>query len=660
MSQGNRTDSSVHFGVFDLNLQSEELRKQGVKIRLPHQSFQILARLLESPGEVVTREELRQLLWPGDTFVDFDVGLNSAVKRLRDALGDAAENSRFVETLPRRGYRFIGPITGPLEPAVAETPLAADVVVLETPRASIDTTILSTEPEVGGFPLSRRATTAALVVLVVSAGLAIVGVATRNRAVAAKPPSIRSVAVLPLANLTGDPAQEYFADGMTDALITELAQVSDVRVIARTSVMPYKQARKSVSVVGRELNVDAIVDGTVVRSGMRVRIDAQLIDTRNDQHIWARGYEREGNDIVGLQGDVAKAIAEAIAGKLTPQQRSRAAARRINPEASDLYFKAVYAAGREGYQGFIQAIDYAGDAIAKQPDFAEAYAAMALWHTQFWFVGPLSPGEYMPKAEAAARKAIKLDESIPEAHLVLGLVLYRFYWDWQAAETELRRALQLNPNHADGHRMLAVFLSARGRPSEAVAEAQRAWELDPVSVQSLLNVATARREAGQNEQAISEFHQALQSRPELGRAHFELGISYMVKGDLNSGIIELQRALTLSRRNPRFLAYLGYAEAVSGHATKAREILSELEDLSRQQFVSPVDIAEVHASLGHKEQAFALLEKACRDRDPELTRLKTDRRIDVIRSDSRFDAVLRQVGLSRSFLESDSRRPNRQ
>ena len=646
MSQGNQTDGSVHFGVFDLDLQSEELRKQGVKIRLPHQSFQILARLLKRPGDLVTREELRQLLWPGDTFVDFDVGLSSAVKRLRDALGDSAENPRFVETLPRRGFRFIGPVSSPREPAVAETPLAADVVVLETPRASIDTTIPTNEPEVGGFRLSRRVTTAALV-LAIALALAIVSVEMRNRIVAAKAPSIRSVAVLPLANLTGDPAQEYFADGMTDALITELAQISGVRVIARTSVMPYRQARKSVSVVGRELNVDAIVDGTVVRSGMRVRIDAQLIDTRNDRHIWARGYEREGNDIVALQGDVAKAIAEAIAGKLTPQQRSRAAARRINPEASDLYFKAVYAAGREGYQGFIQAIQYAGDAIAKQPDFAEAYAAMALWHTQFWFVGPLSPREYMPKAEAAARKAIKLDESIPEAHLVLGLVLYRFYWDWQAAETELRRALQLNPNHADGHRMLAVFLSARGRPSEAVAEAQRAWELDPVSVQSLLNVAIARREAGQNEQAISEFHQALQSRPELGRAHFELGISYMVKGDLNSSISELQKAVTLSRRNPRLLASLGHAEAINGHATKATEILGELEELSRRQFVSPVDIAEVHASLGHKERAFALLEKACDTQDPELTRLMIDRRVDAIRSDPRFEAVLRRVGLSR-------------
>jgi len=644
VESNNRTSRSVHFGVFDLDLQSEELRKQGVKIRLPHQSFQILARLLESPGEVVTREELRQLLWPGDTFVDFDVGLSSAVKRLRDALGDAAENARFVETLPRRGYRFIGPITGPREPAVAETPLTADVVVLETPRASIDTTIMSTEPEVGGFRLSRRATTAALV-LAIAFALAVVSVEIRNRIVAAKAPSIRSVAVLPLANLTGDPAQEYFADGMTDALITELAQISDVRVIARASVMPYKQARKSASVVGQELNVDSIVDGTVVRSGTRVRIDAQLIDTRNERHAWARGYEREGKDIVALQDDVAKAIAEAIAGKLTPQQKAVVPPHQVDQEASDLFFKAVSAAGREGYQGFSESIRYAEAATAKQPDFAKAYSATALWYFQFSFVGPLWPMEYMPKAEAAARKAIELDDSIPEAHSVLGSILFRFHWNWQAAETELRRALRLNPSYADGHRRLAAFLSARGHSSEAVSEALRAQELDPASVQSLLNVAIAHREAGQNEQAISEFRRALQNRPELARAHFQLGISYVVKGDLNSGITELQKAVTLSQRNPRFLAHLGYAEAVGGHTADATEILAELEEQSRRQFVSPVDIAEIHVSLAHKEQAFSLLEKACEARDPELTRLMIDSGMDAIRSDSRFDAVVRRVGL---------------
>ena len=655
MSQGNRTDGSVHFGVFDLDVQSEELRKQGVKIRLPHQSFQILARLLESPGEVVTREELRQLLWPGDTFVDFDVGLNSAVKRLRDALGDAAENARFVETLSRRGYRFIGPITGPRQPAVAETPLPADVVVLETPRASIDTTILSTEPEVGGFPLSRRATTAALVLLMVSAGLAILGVATRNRAVAAKPPSIRSVAVLPLANLTGDPAQEYFADGMTDALITELAQVSDVRVIARTSVTPYKRSQKSASVVGGELNVDAIVEGTVVRSGTRVRIDAQLIDTRNELHIWAKGYEREGNDIVALQGDVAKAIAEAIAGKLTPQQRSRTAARRINPEASDLYFKAMYAAGREGYEGFTHAIDYAGTAIAKQPDFAEAYAAMALWYTQFSFVGPLRPLEFMPKAEVAARKALELDETTSGAHVALGLVLYRYYWDWPAAESHFRRALELNPSDADGHRVFGVFLLDRGRTSEAQAEAQHARELDPLSAQALLNLANAHGEAGQNEQAITEYRKLLETNPDLGRAHTQLGLTYIAKRDFDAGIRELRAGVTLSHRNPPNLTNLGYALAVVGNKAEAQSILSELNALSRRRFVSPLGIAGIQSGLGQRDAAFASLEKACEVRDPLLSRLIIDSRLEPLRSDPRFQALARRVGLAPQDPRSNER-----
>jgi TolB-like protein/DNA-binding winged helix-turn-helix (wHTH) protein/tetratricopeptide (TPR) repeat protein len=615
--QASQTDRSVHFGVFDLDLQSGELRKQGAKIRLPHQSFQILARLLQRPGEVVTRQELRQLLWPGDTFVDFDVGLSSAVKKLRDALGDSADNARFVETLPRRGYRFIGAISTPRELTIAERPR--------------------------WFRRSRAATTA-VVLLMAFAGLAVVSVEMRRRIVAAPAPPIRSVAVLPLANLTGDPAQEYFADGMTDALITELAQISNVRVISRTSVMPYKEARKSAPAVGHELNVDAIVEGTVVRSGTRVRIDAQLVDTRNDRHVWAKGYERGGDDIVALQGDVARAIAEAIAGKLIPEQ-ARPTSHQVSQEANDFFFKGVTAAGRRGYQGFKEAISYAEAAIARQPDFSAAYAAIALWNVQFSFVGPLSPSEFMPRAEAAARKALELDDRSSKAHAVLGMVLYRFHWDWQGAETQLRRALELNASYAEGHRMLAMFLSASGRTSEAVSEARRARELDPLSDQALLSLGVTYREAGQNEQAIAAFRKVLEDHPDLGQAHFDLGVSYVTQRDFDAGIRELRTAVTLSRRNPRFLADLGYAYAVMGNRTEAHKILSELDAVSRRQYVTPVEIAGIQAALGERETALASLEKACELQDPFLSRLMADGKFGALHSDSRFQALVRRIGL---------------
>jgi TolB-like protein/DNA-binding winged helix-turn-helix (wHTH) protein/tetratricopeptide (TPR) repeat protein len=626
VAQVDSTHRSVHFGTFDLDLHSGELRKHGLKIRLPHQSFQILARLLERPGELVSREELRQALWSDDTFVDFETGLSSAVRKLRDALGDSAENARFIETLPKRGYRFIAP-------------------VIRTPETS--SSVAAPVESVDGRPgLSLRTSTIAAIVLVVFAGLVIVGIAARYRVFfAARPTSIRSLAVLPLANLTGDPQQEDFVDGMTDSLITELAQIGDVRVISRTSVMRYKKGPPPTPVVGQELSVDAVVEGTVVRSGSRVRINAQLIDAKNDRHIWAHGYERDANDIVALQSDVARAIAEAIAGKLTPgREMPRTVSMHVSEDTYALFFKAMMTAGGGDFKG---AITYAKAAVAKQPDFAPAYAATAVWYNQFAFTGGLSPQEFMPKAEIAARKAIALDETTSQAHAALGLVLYRFYWNWDGAEKEFRRALTINPSYAEGHRMLGVLLSLTGRASEALEEEQEARKLDPLSDNALFNLAVAHRDAGQNEQAISEFRTLLDKRPELGRAHAELGATYLAKGDLIASIDELQKAVNVSGRKPRTLADLGYADAVIGNKSDAHRILRDLKDLSTRQFISPVDLAAIQAALGQTQAAFASLDKACEVHDPQVSRLLIDERLNALRTDARFHALERRVGLPR-------------
>jgi len=303
----------------------------------------------------------------------------------------------------------------------------------------------------------------------------------------------------------------------------------------------------------------------------------------------------------------------------------------------------MVAAGGQSYQGFQDGISYAKQAIAKQPDFADAYAAMAIWYVQFSFAGPLAPKDFMPKAKAAARKAIELDDTTSLAHAALGLVLYRFDWDWTAAEKEFRRALEINPSFADGHRMFGVFLSAMGRTAEALEELEEARKLDPLSTQVLLNFAAAYRDSGQNERAIAEFQAALAKSPTLGRAHAELGEAYLAHGDLDASIRELQAA----GRSLRTLAYLGHAYAVSGNRTEAHKILGELDGLSRQRFVSPFDIAGVQAGLGQIEGAIASLAKACDIRDPEVSRLLVDRRMETLRSDVRFRALERRVGLLR-------------
>lgn len=464
----------------------------------------------------------------------------------------------------------------------------------------------------------------------------------------ANPTSIRSLAVLPLQNLTGDPAQEYFADGMTDALITQLAQVGALRVISRTSVVRYKETKKPLSAIAQELNVDGVVEGTVVWSGPHVRITAQLVDARNDGHLWARSYERDVRDIVALQAEVAAAIAEAVVGKLTPQQRARlAGSRSIDPEANQLLYQGLVASSRQTYEGFCNAITYFEKAIAKQPDSAEAYSRISVSYIQFSFVGPLAPEEFMPKAEAAARKALELDEGFAEAHSVLGIILYRYDWNWSAAETELRRALDLNPNYAEGHRRLAAFLIAAGRPEEALSEAQRAQELDPLSVQQLLNLAAALRAAGHYDQAVEEFRKALEMDPNRPRAHFYLGGTYIEKGDVDEGLSELETAVDLSQGNPHFIAYLGYADAASGKRRKAQEILNKLDNLARQQYVSPFGIATIHMGLGEKEKALVWLEKAYLAHDSELVEITTDHRLDLLHSDPRFQDLVRRVGLAR-------------
>jgi TolB-like protein/DNA-binding winged helix-turn-helix (wHTH) protein/Flp pilus assembly protein TadD len=609
----------VRFGIFELDAKSGELRRRGLKIRLPDQSFQVLRMLLDRPGDVVTREELRQRLWASDTSVDFDAGLNSAIRKLREALDDSAENPRFIETLPRRGYRFIGSVESTTRDEVPVAPPAAT-----------------------SASRSRRGLMAGGLLLAVTIAALVVVYGARWRMSAGTAGHIRSLAVLPFDNLTGDSSQDYFVDGMTDALTTDLAQAGGFDVVARTSAMRYKGAKKPLPVIGRELNVDALLAGAVIRSEHHVRITAQLSHAATERVVWARSYDGELSDVVTLQQQMARAIAAAIGGRVTSPAARAGRPSAVNPEAYDAYLKGLAVEGRQNTEGFRTAIAYFKEAVARQPDFAEAYAELGLTQTQFLYAGPLSPREVIPDAEANTRKALQLDETLANAHVNLGSILSSFYWQWEEGDKEVRRARELS-GHSAGPSQAELLRG--GRFEEAIADAERSLRLDPLSFAAHVDLAVVRRAAGQHDRAIVELRRALEIFPERPRGHFQLGVTFMFMDRTNDAISELETAVKSSQGgNPRFQAYLGYAYAAAGRPLDARRILNELESLGRRQYVSAFGLALIHDALGEKEPALAALERAYQDHAVEFSQLNQYPPFKTIASEARFQTVMRQVG----------------
>jgi TolB-like protein len=460
---------------------------------------------------------------------------------------------------------------------------------------------------------------------------------------------IHSLAVLPLANLTGDPQQESFADGMTDALITALAQSGGPSVIARTSVIQLRDPKRSIPEIARELHVDGIVEAALVsRVGSRVTLTASLIHAPTQRILWAQSYERDPNDLVALQQDIARAITAVATGRASlPPSVKSPALRPVSEEAYAWYLKSYQVAGNENYEGFKDAVAYCQKAIDKQPDFAMAYARMALYYVQFSFVGPLAPTDFMPKAEAAARKAVALDDKLAEAHAILGNVLQRFDRDWSGSEMQFEKALTLSPSYADGHRMFSVLLSKRGRHLEAIQEATRARELDPLSLQAGLNLAQAYRAAGEVDRALLEFRNALDKDSNRPRTHFFLGETYVEMGRLSQGLSELETAVHLAPRNARFRTYLGYAYAVAGRNTEATAELADLLKLAGTQYVSPFEIGRIYAGLGDYHEAIVWLERADRERDPALTEPFADVGFTALQSDPQYRELLARLDSNR-------------
>jgi TolB-like protein/DNA-binding winged helix-turn-helix (wHTH) protein/Flp pilus assembly protein TadD len=636
-----RPHSVVRFGNYEVSFHSGEVRKAGLRIRVQQQPMKLLEILLEHPAEVVTREELRSRVWPNESFGDFDQALNIAIGKLRSALGDSAESPRFIETLPKRGYRFIADVSvvdAEARPKRQE-PVAGDLSATD-PGHKIQGIGLAVSPQRRRWPMRWIIVALALVL-----SLAILAVwLFRSRGYA--PAGIRSLAVLPLENLSGDTSQNYFADGMTDELITDLAQISALRVISRTSVMVYKGARKPLPQIARELNVDAVVEGTVLRSGDRVRITAQLIQASTDKHLWSQSYEGELRDTLALQNRVASAIADQIRISLTPQERAALKdVKVVNPEAYESYLKGRYFWNKRTADGLKVALAYFKQAIEEDPKYAQAYSGLADTYALLgdWQYAVMTPKEAFPKAKAAASKALELDSTLGEAHNSLAFVLDGFDWDFDSAGKEFRRAIELSPGYATAHHWYAWHLSLLGRYDEAIAEMRKAENLDPLSLIINADLAELLVLAHSYDESILQSRKTIEMDSNFALAHNQLAQAYLQKHMYDEAVAELQKAVKLSGDSPTCVANLARAYVASGKRSEAVSLLGGLKQRSNPGYSNAAEIGMIYASLGDADQAMTWLEKGYEERFNPGVLLRPG--FDPLRSDSRFQDLVHRIGL---------------
>jgi TolB-like protein/DNA-binding winged helix-turn-helix (wHTH) protein/Tfp pilus assembly protein PilF len=635
MSENQQVVGRLRFGVFELDLRSGELRKHGLLVRLQEQPFQVLKMLVENSGEVVTREDLQKKLWPANTFVDFDHGLNKAISKIRDALGDSAESPRFVETVARRGYRFLAEVK-----AVQGRPVRSELVAPVHPAAGTRASLpLESDTQKDHLP-SLAWKILVPVLLVPLAAFAAWKFHFRSS------PSIRSLAVLPLESLSADASQDYFADGMTDELITDLSQISALRVISRTSVMSYKHAGKSLPQIAQELNVDAVVEGTVLRSGDRVRITAQLIQANADKHLWAASYEGDVRDTLTLQNQVARSIADQIRISLSPQEQAvLKSAKAVNPEAYEASLKGRFFWNKRTADSLKTAVDYFNQAIAKDPNYAEAYTGLADTYALLgdWQYAVLTPKEAFPKAKAAAIKALELDSSSSEAHNSLAFCFDAFDWDFESAGKEFRRAIELNPGYATAHHWYAWHLSLMGQYDEAIAEMKKATNLDPLSLIINSDLAELLVIAHFYDESIIQSRKTIGMDPNFALAHNQLAQAYLQKHMYGEAVAELQKAVELSKDSPTCIANLARAYAASGTTSEAVKLLEDLKKNSNRNYPDASEIAVIYAALGNNHQAMNWLEKGFEERfNPGVLSRPG---FDPLRSDPRFQNLVRLIGL---------------
>src|ERR1700733_9843211 len=573
-----RHTSVVRFGPFEVSFDSGEVRRAGLKIKVQQQPLKLLQILLERPGEVVSREHLRKQLWANESFGDFDQAVNIAIGKLRNALGDSAENPRFIETLPKRGYRFIAEVS--LLHSNDQSGGLASVSIGPPPDNSASSE-LPPAPSIAQPPVEslaiRRWTARRIIVLCLAIAIF---VTLLHFARVRRPTGIRSLAVLPLENFSGDASQDYFADGMTDELITDLAQIRALRVISRTSVMMYKGARKPLPQIARELNVDAVVEGTVLLSGNQVRITAQLIKAPADKHLWAESYEGDLRDTLALQEKVARAIAEQIRIEVTPQEQAKLmAAKTVDPDAYEAYLKGRYFWNKRTADGLKKAVDYFNQAITKDPSYAAAYSGLADSYALLgdWQYAVMNPKEAMPRAKAAAMKALELDDSLGEAHASLAFCLDGFDWNFEAGDREFRRAIELSPGYATGRHWYSWHLALLGRNSEAIAEMTKAENLDPLSLIINADLAELLLIAHFPDEATEQSRKTIEMDPNFAFAHNQLAQAYLEKQMFAEAIAELEKAIQISGGSPTFTANLARVYASANRKAEAVRLVNDLK-----------------------------------------------------------------------------------
>jgi len=580
--ESTETTPPLRFGVFELDVRLRELRNGKTRVRLQDQPFEILRLMLERPGDVVTREQLRERLWPDGTYVDFEHSLNAAVKRLRAALGDDADNPRFVETLPRRGYRFIAALN---RAEAAARPAAA------APRVRL--------------------------------------------------------AVLPFTNLSDDPSQEYFSDGLTEEMIAQLGGLCRGRigVLARWSSMVFKGTSRRASEIGEALRADYLLEGSVRREGDRVRITARLVETAGETHLWSEVYERNMVDCLSVQMDVAGRIARSLAMELTPDEHPAAPA--CDPAAYQAYLRGRYSWNKPFDDGLNESIRFFEQALAASPRFGPAHAALARAYIARAEYYHELPRLALKAAQATAARALAIDAGLYEAHLADGDARRMHDLDWAAAETSYTQAIALNPSYESAHRGYAMLLSALGRHGEAIRESERACELDPLCLVVGTTAAWVRYAGGDYAAAIDHGRNTIDMDPEFLPARRILGAAYLQAGRHAEALTELESAATLADGEPVVLAWLAHAKAVTGARGDAAALLAQARGLAAECYVPPYHLALAYTGLDSIDAAFEALDQAWLDRDPALAAVNVEPRFEPLRSDRRYPELLDRLNLSR-------------
>ncbi len=664
------------FDEFRIDTQKRRLGREGEVIPLTSKAFDLLLALVESGGREISKDELMQRVWP-DQIVE-DANLTVTMSHLRKALGERANEHRFIVTIPGRGYRFIAEVIDLAEPRelIIESKSASQVTVEEEivsdrvleagaslpsgesahPLPALDAkrepdfsvlpqALVSRMPAVPATARTNRrrmaVAAAGLIAVAIAAYYLLIGHGTANEV-----PQIKSIAVLPFKPLVTEGRDESLELGMADSLIARLSNIHQISVRSISSVRKYNALEQDPIAAGREQRVDAVIDGQIQKAGEKVRVTVRLLRVADGVPLWAGQFDEKMTDIFAVQDSISERLTAALAVKLTSEEQRRLTKRNTDDtEAYQLYLKGRYHLNRLTDDGFFKGRDYFQQAIDKDPNYALAYAGLADAYNALGGFDTLASKETFPKAREAAEKALELDESLAEAHSALAVVKFSYDWEFTAAEREFRRALEINPNYSDAHKMNSYYLTAMGRFDDALKEMTRAQELDPLNLEKIAGSGEVLYHQRRYDQAIEQYGKALEMDPNSGFVHWALGRTLLAQGKYDEAVAELKKSIPLSGESPDEPAELARAYALSGRRDEARKILEELKSLSARKQVAPSVVAAIYGALGDKAQAFELFERAFKERDVILVLLNVEPMFDPLRSEPRFAELASRVGL---------------